>query len=213
MSCRFVERKCTANQGEHGFYKVESVEQLLEEPAAVVVQEVDPKQVTALLPIFWSFLPDGLVEEVHMGDTKTVAAIRQLTVLFVKLKGIALGGDTVDQMQQTLLVMQTAINGHGGFIKEFSVDDKVGCFCSYLALLPCRPLSLDRSSQLFFIILPALHSSFFLCAEPGFRMTRAASASPPSTRSPVATRTAPSSACKPPWRSKPVSTVLAGHVT
>ena len=86
---------------------------------------MDADQVTSLLPIFWSFLPDGLVEEVHMGDSKTVAAIRQLTVLFVKLTGISLSGDAVDQMQQTLLVMQTAINGHGGFIKEFSVDDKV----------------------------------------------------------------------------------------
>ena len=36
-----------------------------------------------------------------MKDAKTVAAIRQLTVLFVKLKGIALGGEAVDQMQQT----------------------------------------------------------------------------------------------------------------
>eukprot|EP01052_Picozoa_sp_SAG31_P022099 SAG31_NODE_1742_length_7385_cov_40.678836_6_plen_156_part_00 len=86
---------------------------------------MDAQQVTALLPIIWSFLPDGLVDEVHMKDSKTVAAIRQLTVLFVKLKGIALGGEAVDQMQQTLIVMQTAIIGHGGFIKEFSVDDKV----------------------------------------------------------------------------------------
>jgi hypothetical protein len=50
-------------------------------------------------------------------------------VLFVKLKGIDFSGDdAMDRMQATLLVMQEAINGHGGFIKEFSVDDK-GCVC------------------------------------------------------------------------------------
>ena len=47
----------------------------------------------------------------------------------MKLKGIDFSGDdAMDHMQATLLVMQEAINGHGGFIKEFSVDDK-GCVC------------------------------------------------------------------------------------
>jgi hypothetical protein len=44
-----------------------------------------PQKVT-ILPLFWSFLPDGLAAEAHQkagaGEGHSVAAIRVLTVLF-----------------------------------------------------------------------------------------------------------------------------------